>query len=52
MMSSLGSGLTGLFTPGAGGVAPITEFTKWLNSFGGGGGGLDPDIDYDYNPGP
>jgi hypothetical protein len=50
MMSSLGSGLTGLFTPGAGGVAPITGFTDWLKTFG--GGGLDPDIDYSYNPGP
>jgi hypothetical protein len=52
MMTSLGSGVAGLFTPGASGVAPITEFTKWLNSFSSSGGGLDPDIDYDYNPGP
>ena len=50
MMTSLGSGLTGLFTPGAGGVAPITGFTDWLKSFS--GGGLDPDIDYSYNPNP
>ena len=47
MMSSLGSGLTGLFTPGAGGVAPITEFTKWLNSFGGGGGDIVYNTPYD-----
>lgn len=47
MMSSLGSGLTGLFTPGAGGVAPITEFTKWLKSFGGGGGDIVYNTPYD-----
>ena len=35
MLSSLGSGLTGLFTPGAGGKAPISGFVDFLNSFGG-----------------
>ena len=37
MMTSLGSGLTGLFTPGAGGVAPITGFMDFLKTFNSGG---------------
>ena len=39
MMSSLGSGITGLFS---GANPPIDAFTKWLNSFGGSGNRADP----------
>jgi cytoskeletal protein CcmA (bactofilin family) len=43
-ISSLGSGVAGLFTPGSGGKAPIDEFTKFLKSFGGSGN----DFNYDF----
>ena len=39
MMTSLGSGLTGLFTtPTGGGASPIENFSKWLKEFSSGSG--------------